>query len=168
MKKQGNRGQAGICWYLQGQAEMCSSCAPSAPGKGQRGERPKHKKWDDLYEPRAQVSHPHAQSHSSAQDSTAAVTHPWAGDTGDHSGDCVGLQVMVAARPKLCSLRGHSACVIPWVGGHSPKIEFICLPQGQHLPPSLLPVPLLLLSSFAATIFYSLIFYDLLLPIKLL
>lgn len=69
---------------------------------------------------------------------TAAVTHPWAGGTGDYSSDCVGLLVTVAERPKLCSLRGHSACVIPWAGSHSPRIEFTCLSQGQHLSSSCL------------------------------
>lgn len=81
--------------------------------------------------------------------------------------DCMGLKVMVAARPKLCSLGGHSACAIPWAGRHSPRTEVTCLSQSQHLHPSCLcPYfpSALLLALFSIHLF----FYYLLLPIKLL
>lgn len=41
---------------------------------------------------------------------TAAVTHPWAGGTGDYSSDCVGLLVTVAETKALLTQGTLSLC----------------------------------------------------------
>lgn len=72
---------------------------------------------------------------------TAAITHLWAGQTGDHPSDCAGLEIMVAVRPKLHLYSAHSGHTqpvsYPGLGGTAQELSLPVFPRANtSLPPT--------------------------------